>query len=180
MSRGVFVLLALLLPATAYAAPAPNLDVLLNALAHAGSPAAARAIEDQIDKLWSQSGSPSADLLLQRAEDATDDEDYDTAAQILAKLTEASPNFAEAWHQRAAVAAAKQDFHDAMLSLQRTLVLQPRHFGALAELGGILDEFGDKEHALAAYRKAIALDPYLEDVPDRIRALSRDLEGQGI
>jgi len=180
MSRGLFVFLALLLPVTAYAAPAPSIDVLLNALAHADSPVAARAIEDQIDQLWSQSGSPSADLLLQRAEDASDKDDYDTASQILVKLTEAQPGFAEAWHLRAGISAAKQDFHDAMLSLQRTLVLQPRHFGALAELGGILEEFGDKEHALAAYRKAIALDPYLEDVPDRIRALSRDLEGQGI
>jgi tetratricopeptide (TPR) repeat protein len=180
MSRGVFVLLACLLPAAAMAAPLPNTDVLLKALQNAGSEPAARAIEQQIDKAWSQSGSPSADLLLERARAAAEDEDYDTALRILAKLTEVAPNFAEAWHQRAEIAAVRQDFHVAMASLRKTLTLQPRHFVALASLGAILEEFGNKGQALAAYRKALALNPYLEGLPDRIRALSRDVEGQGI
>ncbi len=180
------MLLTLLLPATALAqAPAHQrgpvtADLLLTALQHAGGEADARQIEDQLDVLWSKSGSASADLLLERAEDAADQQDYNTAAAILVRLTAAQPNFAEAWHQRAEIAAERQDYHDAMLSLQRALVLEPRHFGALSELGTILEEFGDKEHALAAYRKALTLDPYLEDVPDRIRALERDVEGQGI
>ena len=164
----------------AAARPQPSAEVLLTALKRAGSPEAARAIEGQLDNLWSSSGSPSADLLLQRAEDAADDGDFNTAAQILAKLTAVAPNFAEAWHQRAEIAAERKDFHDAMASLQRALVLEPRHFGALTELGTILEEFGDKEHALEAYRKALALDPFLQDVPDRIRALSKELEGQSI
>jgi hypothetical protein len=59
-------------------------------------------------------------------------------------------------------------------------VLQPRHFVALASLGAILEEFDNKPQALAAYRKALALNPYLDGIPDRIRALSREVEGQGI
>lgn len=181
MSRGVFVLLALLLPATVWAGqPVSRADVLLKALQTAGTPTAARAIEDQLDKLWSQSGSPSADLLLERALAAAGDRDYDTATRILVKLTQAAPNFAEGWHQRAEVAALREDFHDAMLALQHTLALQPRHFFALASLGSILEEFGDKARALEAYRKALALNPYLEGIPDRVRLLSRELEGQGI
>lgn len=181
MSRGVFVLLALLLPAAAWAAqPVPRADVLLKALQNAGTPAAARAIEDQLDKLWSQSGSPSADLLLERALAAAGDKDYDTATAILVKLTQAAPNFAEGWHQRAEVAALREDFSDAMLSLQRTLALQPGQFFALASLGSILEEFGEKARALEAYRKALQLNPYLEGIPDRVRLLSREIEGQGI
>jgi tetratricopeptide (TPR) repeat protein len=180
MSRGVFVFLALMLPAAAMAQPLPNTDVLLKALQNAGSEPAARAVEEQIDKAWSRSGSPSADLLLERARAAAEDQDFDTASRILVKLTEIAPNFAEAWHQRAEVAAVKQDFHAAMTALRRTLMLQPRHFVALASLGAILEEFDNKPQALAAYRKALALNPYLDGIPDRIRALSREVEGQGI
>jgi Flp pilus assembly protein TadD len=194
MSRGTFFVLALLLPVSAWAQPqtptplphqeqralAPvTADVLIAALQHTDE-VTARRIEDQLDLVWSKSGSASADLLLRRAEDAADDGDYDTASAILVRLTAAEPNFAEGWHQRAEIAAERQDFHDAMVSLQRALVLNPRHFGALSELGVILEEFGDKAHALAAYRKALALDPYLEDVPERISALAREVEGQGI
>lgn len=186
---------ALLLPATALAQPQPvtplphqdqrahaapvTADVLIAALQHADE-FSARKIEDQLDAIWSKSGSPSADLLLQRAEEAADDGDYDTAYAILTRLTAATPNFAEGWHQRAEIAAERQDYHDAMASLQKALMLNPKHFGALSELGVILEEFGDKAHALEAYRKALALDPYLEDVPERITSLEREVEGQGI
>jgi tetratricopeptide (TPR) repeat protein len=112
--------------------------------------------------------------------EAADAKDYAVASQLLHKLTEVAPNFAEGWHQRAEVAAEREDFHDAMASLQKTLALQPRHFFALATLGSILEEFGDKARALAAYRKALALNPYLEGVPDRVRLLAREIEGQGI
>ena len=196
MSRATLLLVALLLPAAALAQPQTPTplpqqsqnqhvlkpvtpDILLTALQHADE-ITARKIEDQLDAMWSKSGSASADLLLQRAEDAADDGDYDTASAILVRLTAAQPNFAEAWHQRAEIAAERQDYHDAMLSLQKALVLNPRHFGALSELGVILEEFGDKAHALQAYRKALALDPFLEDVPERISSLERDVEGQGI
>lgn len=192
MSRGTFLFVAMLLPATALAQPQTPLphqnqrahapvtaDVLLTALQHADEVTAKR-IEDELDSIWSKSGSPSADLLLQRAEDAADDGDYDTASAILVRLTAAQPDFAEAWHQRAEIAAEQQDYHDAMVSLQKALVLNPHHFGALSELGVILEEFGDKAHALAAYRKALALDPFLEDVPERITSLEREVDGQGI
>jgi tetratricopeptide (TPR) repeat protein len=181
MSRGFFVLfLGMFLPGVAMAQPVASTDVLLKALQNADSPVAARAVEDQIDKVWSRSGSPSADLLLERARAAADDDDLATASQILVKLTEVAPAFAEGWHQRAEVSALKGDFHDAMLALRQTLALQPRHYIALGSLGAILEEFGNKAQALAAYRKALALNPHFDGIPDRIRALSREVEGEAI
>src|SRR5262249_8050716 len=107
MSRGVFALLACFAPAVALAQPvaqpaparAPQTaETLLADLQHAGNPARARQLENQIDDLWSKSGSPSADLLLERAEEAADKGDFETAYAILVRLTAAAPNFAEAWH----------------------------------------------------------------------------------
>ena len=96
------------------------------------------------------------------------------------KLTQIAPSFAEAWHRRATLATQKDDYDDALTSLRQTLALQPKNFAALAELGSILEEYNDKPHALEAYRKAKALDPFIDGMDDRIRDLTKTVEGQGI
>jgi tetratricopeptide (TPR) repeat protein len=155
-------------------------DQLLTRLAKAPDGRAARAIERELRARWSHSESPSADLLLKRVDQAIHARDSDTARQIAQKLTEIAPEFAEGWHRRATLAAEKDDFQDAIDSLQRVLTLQPKHFIALAELGQILEEFDDKGRALDAYRRAKEIDPFIEGLEDRIRQLSKEVEGQGI
>jgi len=106
--------------------------------------------------------------------------DMETAREIATKLTEIAPDFAEGWHRRATLAAEKDDFPDAIEALRKVLALQPKHFIAMAELGQILEEFDDKTRALEAYRKAKELDPFIDGLDDRIRQLSKEVEGQGI
>jgi tetratricopeptide (TPR) repeat protein len=118
--------------------------------------------------------------LLKRVDQAIEAHDSETARTIAEKLTEIAPDFAEGWHRRATLAAEKDDFQDAIDSLRRVLALQPKHFIAMAELGQILEEFDDKQRALEAYRKAKELDPFIDGLEDRIRQLSKEVEGQGI
>jgi tetratricopeptide (TPR) repeat protein len=155
-------------------------DQLLARLAKAPDARAARTIERELRARWSHSESPSADLLLKRVDQAIEAHDPDTARTIAEKLTEIAPDFAEGWHRRATLAAEKDDFQDAIDSLRRVLALQPKHFIAMAELGQILEEFDDKQRALEAYRKAKELDPFIDGLEDRIRQLSKEVEGQGI
>lgn len=160
--------------------PPETEDQLLARLAKAGDQRGARAIERELKARWAHSGSPSADLLLKRADQAMQAMDFDTARQIAQKLTDIAPDFAEAWHRRATLASHKEDYEDALSSLRHALALQPKNFEALAELGEILDEYNDKPHALEAFRQAKAIDPFIDGVDDRIRELSKAVEGQGI
>jgi tetratricopeptide (TPR) repeat protein len=155
-------------------------DQLLTKLSKAADQRAARPIERELKARWAHTGSPSADLLLKRTDQAMEAHDFDTARDIVQKLTDIAPNFAEAWHRRATLAAQKDDYEDALTSLRRTLALQPKNFTALAELGGILEEYNDKPHALDAYRQAKSIDPFLDGLADRIRDLTKAVEGQGI
>ena len=155
-------------------------DQLLAKLAKAADQRAARPIERELKARWAHTGSPSADLLLKRVDQAMEAHDFDTARQIAQKLTDIAPEFAEAWHRRATLAAQKDDYEDAISSLRRTLALQPKNFVALAELGSILEEYKDKPHALDAYRQAKAIDPYIDGIEDRIKELTKAVEGQGI
>jgi Flp pilus assembly protein TadD len=57
------------------------------------------------------------------------------------------------------------------------LALEPRHFGALSGLGTILREIGDDKRAATAYKRALELDPYLDNVKEALDEMGG--EGQG-
>jgi len=105
---------------------------------------------------------------------------FDTAREIAQKLTTIAPNFREALAPASDSGGAKRRLRDALTSLRHTLALQPKNFAALAELGSMLEEYNDKPHALDAYRQAKAINPFIDGVEDRIRELTKTVEGQGI
>jgi tetratricopeptide (TPR) repeat protein len=183
--RFASILFLLLLPVAAHAAPAKPapqkpLDILFGELAKAESPEDAKPIEDQIEGLFAQSGSPSVDLLMIRASAAQALEDTDTAKKILESVVAIAPNFAQGWYALAQIQSASGDDEGALVSLQKAVALNPRHFAALNDLGDMLAEYGDKPAALKMYRRALALDPQLEEAQRHERILARDVEGQGI
>ncbi len=161
-------------------APAPPLDVLFRQLKAAGSPEEAKPIEERIGGIFAQSGSASVELLMARAQAASTAGDKDTTKQLLEAVTAVAPNYAEGWHARADFQHANGDDSGAIVSLEHVILLNPRQFAALFELGSMLEDYGNKEGALKLYRKALELDPQLEGAQKHVDALSRDVEGQGI
>jgi Flp pilus assembly protein TadD len=127
-----------------------------------------------------QSGSPSVDLLMARGTAALTGGDKDTALKLFDAVTSIAPNYAEGWHSRAALQIAANDNEGAMLSLERTIVLNPREFKAMTELADMLEDFGDKAGALKLYRRALELDPKLEGIDRVVKALADEVEGQKI
>jgi Flp pilus assembly protein TadD len=60
------------------------------------------------------------------------------------------------------------------------LAREPRHFGALSGLGIILQELGDDKRALEVFRRALAVHPRLERIPDLVKKLSDKIDGRDI
>ena len=56
--------------------------------------------------------------------------------------------------------------------------LEPRHFAALSGLGIMLEEMGDLENALAAFRAAHAIHPHRPDIEQAIGRIEQELEGR--
>jgi len=170
------------------ASPAPQMslsavkqaDALFPKLAKAGSAENAKPLEATILSLFNQSGSPSIDLLMVRAAAALHDGDTATAGKLAESITEIAPGFAEGWHVRGELAQAANDDTAAIAYLNKAISLNPRQFEACAELAGILAEYGDKKQALQYFRKAQALDPWLEGVGSQVQKLARDVEGEKI
>jgi tetratricopeptide (TPR) repeat protein len=158
----------------------PQLDVLFVRLAKAGSGDEARPIEDQILTLFLESGSASVDLLMTRVAAALAGGDMDTARQLLDVVTKVAPDYAEGWHQRGKLQVLAGDDEGAIFSLQKAVTLNPRQFAAMAELGAILEEYGDKRDALRVLRRVDSLDRHFGDVDHEVQQLSRDVEGEKI
>jgi Flp pilus assembly protein TadD len=158
----------------------PQLDALFGQLAKAGTDEEAKPIEDRILALFLESGSASTDLLMTRAATALAANDMDTAQQLLTVITKVAPDYAEGWHQRGKLQALAGDDEGAIVSLQKSVTLNPRQFAAMTELGGILVEYGDKRDALKILRKAQSLDPHFGSIDQQVRHLSHDVEGDRI
>jgi tetratricopeptide (TPR) repeat protein len=176
--------LALALPIAAHAPPPAKpkspLDTLFAELARAPSPEDAAPIEKEIAVIFQQSGSPSVELLMLRSEAAMSAGDKATARHLIDSITNIAPDFAEAWHRRAVLQEDDGDDEGAMISLQRTVHLNPRQFEAYSELGSMLEDYGDKKAALSAFRKALALDPQMDGAAKHVDALTRSVEGEKI
>jgi tetratricopeptide (TPR) repeat protein len=187
MRKAALVLLLLLTPAIAVAAQKPpaqtpqqKLNQLFGDLKQAQDSDDAKDIEQRISNIFLASGSSTVDLLMVRAQAALAADKLDVARKLIQSVTIISPNYAEGWHRLAALQAQAKDDRGAMLSLQKVITLNPRHFTAYAELGSFLEDYGDKPGALKLYRKALALDPKMENIDKTERALAREVEGEGI
>ncbi len=90
------------------------------------------------------------------------------------------PDEAEAWDLRAKVHYLKKDYELAIADLKRALDRDPKHYDAMNDLGVVYEAIGAKKEALEAYRKALAVNPFLSEPKRAVEELRREVEGQDI
>jgi tetratricopeptide (TPR) repeat protein len=179
MTRLAAFLLALLLAAAPAAAAQddPRLDELFAQLKATSSATKARDLQSAIWQIWMVAGSGEANLLLREGIAAMSRQDYDTASEAFSRVIELEPGFAEGWNKRATVRFLMFDFAGSVLDIERTMILEPRHFGALSGLGQIYMALDRPEAALKAFEAALAINPHLDSVRAAIEALKKELSG---
>ncbi len=152
---------------------------LLQQLAQS-TPQQAIGLDRQLQALWSQSGSASADLLLERGREALDDGDVETAIEHLTALTDHAPDFAEGWHVRASAFFGQERFGMAAADLEYALTLNPNNYDAIYGLGLIFEVVGKPERAFDAYQRALAIHPHHEEVTNAVNRLKPQVEGSAL
>jgi tetratricopeptide (TPR) repeat protein len=157
-----------------------GLDFLLGALKAAPDEESAKYVEARIWALWAQTPSDTAALLMTRAKLAMDAQKMDVALKLLDVVIKLRPDYVEAWNRRATVYYMQSDYARSLADLKQVLIREPRHFGALAGLGMIMQDLGDDKRALDAFRRALAINPYLDKVPEMVKTLSEKVEGRDI
>jgi tetratricopeptide (TPR) repeat protein len=159
---------------------AKGLDFLFGALKAAPDEASAKHVEARIWAIWLQTPSDTAALLMARAKAAVDAQKIDVAIKLLDSVIKLRPDYIEAWNRRATLYYMQNDYARSLADIREVLIREPRHFGALAGLGMIMQDVGDEKRALEAYRKALAVNPHLEKIPEQVKALTEKVEGRDI
>jgi len=157
-----------------------GLDFLFGALKAAPDAESAKAVEARIWSIWNQTPSDTAALLMTRVKTAIDRKEPDVAIKLLDAIIKLRPDYIEAWNRRATLYYMRNDYGKSLADIREVLLREPRHFGALAGLGMIMQELGDDKRALDAFRRALAINPHLERIPDLVKTLSEKVEGRDI
>jgi tetratricopeptide (TPR) repeat protein len=157
-----------------------NLDRLFDALKVAPDDESAKYVENRIWAMWIATDSDTTTLLMSRVKVAVDAKDLDLGIKLLTAIIDIRPDYIEAWNRRATIYYMKKDFDDSLSDIHEVLKREPRHFGALSGLGMIMQELGDDKHALEAFRRALAVHPHLEHIPEVVKQLTEKVEGRDI
>ncbi len=158
----------------------PRLDTLFEELRDAPTKEDAALIEERIWKVWLLSGSGAVDAHMLRGLQAMGAGDNDAALAAFDKVVAAQPDFAEGWNKRATVNYLLGRFDAAVIDIQKTLALEPRHFGALSGLALINLALSREREALKAFEAALRIHPNLPGADTHIRELRQKIQGKGI
>src|SRR5271163_1793454 len=157
-----------------------GLEFLFGALKAAPDEASAKHVEARIWAIWLQTPSDTVALLMTRAKAAMDAQNSDVALKLLDAVVRLRPDYVEGWNRRATLYYLRNDYARSLEDIEQVLAREPRHFGALAGLGMIMQDLGEDKRALEAFRKALAVNPHLEKVPELVKTLSEKVEGRDI
>lgn len=158
----------------------PHLDALFRQLHDAPDPATARPIEQQIWAIWTIHENPAVNKLMETGLGQMAQRDYESALKTFQAIVDLAPNFAEGWNKRATVNWLLGNYQDSLADIDKTLALEPRHFGALSGRGLVYIGLEKWDLALKAFEDALKVYPQMVGPRANAEAIRKMLEGRQI
>lgn len=106
----------------------------------------------------------------------------DSAEEVLAgfdSLAKLAPRFAEVFNQRAIVNFRLGEFGKAVLDCEKTMRLNPVHFGAASGMAQAFMKQRKLRAALRSFRRAYRINPRIDGIGDTIDSLEKTLGEEG-
>lgn len=134
--------------------------------------------EHAITRVWLRAGSATEQHRLAAIAEQLDDRLYHQAARLAAELIQDAPWIAQTWYQRGV--ASYQLGHDeaSIRDCHQALEINAYHFQAAALMGQAYHRRNEIVPAMEAFRRALRLNPNLEEVRTRLVQLQRSFKGQ--
>lgn len=158
----------------------PRLDELFGKLQNVQSISDAKGVEFVIWNIWVQSGDDAIDLLMRDGVESMGRRDYKRALRSFDQIVTIAPEFAEGWNKRATLYYLMGEYERSLDDIDKTLDLEPRHFGALAGRGLIYVELEDDALALEAFEDALVINPFLPAARQNAEVLRKRIKDRAI
>jgi len=149
-----------------------QLDTLFDALREAETELEAKEHANEIWRIWVSPKDEKLKTLMDKAIAQVTDGNLAESLETLDVIVKDFPKYAEGWNQRATVNYLLSNLSESMDDINKTLKLEPRHFGALAGRSMIHLKRGESELAEASLLQAMQYHPFLPgrdlllDAPD--------------
>jgi len=147
-------------PATDHSA---EIAAILSELPLAETEMAGRAMSQQLWPLWLDAPNDQAQVLLDEGMSRRSVYDLLGAREVLTRLIAYCPDYAEGYNQRAFASYLAQDFAASLADLERTLEITPNHVAAMSGKALALMGLGRNDEAQEVLRKAVRLNPWLQE-----------------
>lgn len=135
--------------------------------------------ENGIREIWCRVGSREQRLTLRTIIRLNQTKQYDQAVALASELIHESPWIAEAWCQRGTAHYHLGQYDAAIRDCQQALEINPYHFTASAGMGQCYLLQDSPVAALEAFRRALRLNPGMEQVRAQVIQLQRSIKGDG-
>jgi tetratricopeptide (TPR) repeat protein len=132
--------------------------------------------ENGIRELWFRDGSDAQRQALHAIAWLNRSEQFHQSAVRATELIEEAPWFAEAWNQRAIAYYHLGRYLDSANDCHQTLELNAYHYAAAVGMGMSYLEMEDLRAALDCFKRALGLNPDLEDVRTRVTLIRQSLK----
>lgn len=137
---------------------------LLATLAAATTEIDGRLAESAVWEFWfDKAPTPDVRKLLDAGRERIQAYDYEAAENILNQVVEAAPDYAEGYNQRAFARFLREKYTESQSDLEKTLALEPDHFGALSGMYHILRIQSRTQAAMNMLRKAVTIHPWIQE-----------------
>ncbi|HEX8341100.1 MAG TPA: tetratricopeptide repeat protein [Tepidisphaeraceae bacterium] len=122
-------------------------------------------------QIWFRGGTDEANKHLARGAELLNSQDIEKAICHLNKAIKISPEFPEAYNQRAIAYYMLERYTESIADCEQVVTMMPLHFGAWSGLGHCYLAMNKLPEALKAYEQAIAVNPHLECIVELVDEL---------
>jgi len=153
----------------------PRLDRLFALLAAAPSLSEALPVERAIWSLWLDHDDKNVKQWMSVAAAAMGEGLLEAALSEADKVVEAAPGYAEGWNRRATILFLLERYEESLADIERTLALEPRHFGALSGRGLSLMALDRLPEAEQAFIAALKIHPQMPGARRNLKLIGKTL-----
>ena len=122
--------------------------------------------------IWSIAENIEAQEIFDEGNNMMDRGSLEEAIALFTQVIDLKPDFAEGWNKRATVLFLKGELEASISDIQKTLELEPRHFGALDGLAEIYLIQDDLLGAAATYKRILEIIPTSKKSQDRLKLIN--------
>jgi tetratricopeptide (TPR) repeat protein len=154
---------------------------VLSRMLHDDDPTVRQAVSEAMWSIWSRAGTPDQNEELQHLVEmaASDEADPEKVLAGFEDLIKQAPDFAEVYNQRALYYYRLGDLTKSIKDCERTLKLNPQHFGAAGGMAQCYLKQRKLRAALRAFRRSYRINPNLDEVQQAIQSLEKTLGEEG-